>query len=470
MILIVGSNHIILAMQVYPNATGLRNHNNIIQSVRVLYCLPLFAILRRCSIYFNKIFWPRVAGGILMILTAMAPISVHAGDSIPGDDETYKSYTDFLNKVYQTMDENYYQPVSREAFDQFIEDFKTKIYSQLKDTGKSNDYIRWRSAAYLVEKLKSPEDIFSEFYPPKPAKEYETKALGKRVDLGVEGVLNNRGFQVTHIEPRSDAYTKGIRQEDILLKIDGKVARDLKQEEVRELLNPLFESTVKIVYLDVDRNLETEVDVVSKEYFKQMVFMVPTKSPNIYALEIRGFNRKTAEDLLRFLNYFRQQGPVRGLILDLRGNPGGPPLSARELSSFFLPSGDEFAYFQKKGQPKASLDVPAIPQNLKYDGPLVILVDHKSGSSSELFSGILQRHGRATLMGQRTAGQVMLKSMFDFDDGSMVLLVTARGHHPDGQVFSFNGLLPERLVGEEEKIDLIDYASLFFVYTDQNKK
>jgi len=153
------------------------------------------------------------------------------------------------------------------------------------------------------------------------------------------------------------------------------------------------------------------------------------------------------------------------LILDLRGNPGGPPLAAREIASFFLPGGGEFAYFQKRDQPKASLDVPVIPDQYKYDGPMAILVDEGSGSSAELFSGILQRRHRAVLLGKNTAGQVFLKSMFPFEDESMLLLVTARGHHPDGAVFSFSGLTPDRLVEEGESVDLIQTASIYLVVT-----
>jgi carboxyl-terminal processing protease len=110
------------------------------------------------------------------------------------------------------------------------------------------------------------------------------------------------------------------------------------------------------------------------------------------------------------------------------------------------------------------LDVPTIPEDYKFNGPLAILVDHDSGSSAELFSGIMQRRGRAALLGKNTAGQVFLKSMFPFEDDSMLLLVTARGHHPDGAVFSFKGVTPDRPVQEGEEVDLIEMASLYLVY------
>jgi len=114
------------------------------------------------------------------------------------------------------------------------------------------------------------------------------------------------------------------------------------------------------------------------------------------------------------------------------------------------------------------LDVPTIPQSLHYDGPMVILINKKSGSAAELFSGILQRRGRAALIGTNSAGQVMLKSMFHFQDKSMVLLITARGHHSDGKVFSFDGLVPNKSISENEEKDLVHYAAAYLYYVIKN--
>ncbi|HBR15304.1 MAG TPA: hypothetical protein DD723_07160 [Candidatus Omnitrophica bacterium] len=382
---------------------------------------------------------------------------------------TYQSYIDFFEKVYKTMEDNYYQPVSRDVYEGFIQKFTTKIYGELKDQGKSIDFIRWRSSASLMDNLKSPEDIFSAFYPPEPAKEYEQTALGKRVDLGVEGKLTPEGYLIALVEPRSDAYQQGLRDNDILLRIDQSNIKDLDEQEINELLNPLENAAVSIHFWDAEEGGEKNIQVVSKEYFKQTVFMMPINIPSIYGLEIRRFNRMTAEDLFRFLKFFKENGVVRGLILDLRNNPGGPPLAAREIASFFLPGGEDFAYFQKKGQPKSMLDVPNLPEEFRVKCPMVILVNKESGSASELFSGVLQRRGRAILMGTNSAGQVMLKSMFPMNDQSMMLLVTARGHHPDGGVFSFDGLTPDRFVSDGEQDKILEYATKYLVYVHMSQ-
>ena len=375
-------------------------------------------------------------------------------------EDDYQQYIEYFKKVFKVMSENYYESVKQQDFDRFIDAFNTKIYSQLKNEKRSNDYVRWRSAAFLVDFLKSKEDIFSALYPPKFAEAYTKDALGERIDLGVDGKKTDAGFLVTHVEPRSDAYVQGLRDEDILLKIDGVDIAQLDQEKINERLNPLKDAKVALSFLSSEERRTKVIDVVSKEYYKQTVFLRDVSIPGVFCLEIPKFNRMTAEDLLRFLTFVKERNP-QGLILDLRGNPGGPPLAAREISAFFLKPGDLFAYFQKKGQDKAELDVPEIPTEFRFEGPMAILVNKESGSAAELFAGIMQQKGRAVLMGENTSGQVMLKSMFDLDDKAMLLLITSRGHYPDGKTFSFGGLEPDNKVTKEYEPDLVKIAGIY---------
>lgn len=381
----------------------------------------------------------------------------------------YKEYVAFFEKVYKTFEENYYLQPDRKIFDDFIVKFKAKIYSQLSAEGKSDDYVKWRSAWYLVDSLKSKEDRFSQFYPPKPAEKFQKEALGQNVDLGIEGKRNDAGFLVTRMEPRSDAFEKGLHEGDLITTIDGKITNVLKQEDIEKMLTPLINTKVQIGYIKSENGQPNVIDVISKEYFKQEVFLRPVDVPGIFALEIPHFNRTTAEDLSRFLLFIEQQNP-RGLVLDLRNNPGGPPLAAREVSSFFLKGGEELVFFQKRGQPRADLDIPTIPDQFKFKGPIVILVNDQSGSSSELFAGIMQYYKRAYVFGTNTAGQMLLKSMFKMDDGSMVALVVGRGHYPDGTPYSFSGVTPDQIINDAPKEGLINLAAAFLVMSAQKQK
>ena len=269
---------------------------------------------------------------IYIVIFLMTPSSEISAKQKPSKD--YKDYVVFFEKVYKTFENNYYLKPDRKIYDDFLVKFKTKIYSQLANEGKSDDYVKWRSAWYLVDALKSKEDRFSQFYPPKPAEKFQKEALGQNVDLGIIGNKADAGYLITRMEPRSDAYEKGLRENDLLVNIDGEDTKSLSQIDVEKKLNPLINTKVKLSYLVHDTRILKELEVISKEYFKQEVFLKPVDVPGVFALEILHFNRTTAEDLFRFLQYIEQQNP-RGLVLDLRDNPGGPPLAAREISSFF---------------------------------------------------------------------------------------------------------------------------------------
>ena len=405
-------------------------------------------------------------------LWAVEPSAVKSVSSISprtmAAEKDFKEYVKFLEEVYVTMAQNYYYPLTSKDFKKFLLVFQNKLYPELMMEHKTHNYIKWRSAAYMVEALKPAEDIFSAFIPPKPAKVFEQTALGQKVNLGVEGNFTSAGYEIFYVEPRSPAFEKGIREKDIIKEIDQMAVASLTKEKINELLNPPEGTLVKVKYFAAAAKLEKVIDIVSKEYYKQTVFMVPVDVPGVFCLRIEKFNRTTSDDMTRFMEDILKQG-VSSLIIDLRGNPGGPPLAAREISAFFLSPNEEFAYFQMKNRPKSPLSVPEIPEKFRYHGDLVILVDKQSGSASELFSGILQSRGRAVLLGTNTAGQVFLKSMFPFEDESMLLLVTARGHFSDGRVFSFDGLVPDQKV-VDNNIDLVKYAADYLASNQKKKK
>lgn len=126
------------------------------------------------------------------------------------------------------------------------------------------------------------------------------------------------------------------------------------------------------------------------------------------------------------------------------------------------------AYFQKGEESRSDLDIPTIPENLKYKGPMVILVNGESGSAAELFTGAMQFKHRAMVMGTNTAGKVMLKSMFNFDDTSMVVLVTSVGYYPDGRMYSFKGVVPDKYVNTADKQELLILAAGYLLTQSKN--
>lgn len=382
------------------------------------------------------------------------------------DAQNYARYVAYFREVFQLMSEHYYFDIQKSDFERFLQAFEQKIYPNLLLEKKSIDYVRWRSGAYLVDFLKQPDDLFSRFLPPKPAEEFAKEVYGQKIDLGIRGHREGPGFVVDFVEPRSDAYGQGLREQDFLLRIDGKEIGSMTQEQVLDRLNPLAGEKTRLSFIQAASRKPFEIVVESREYFKQTVFQRPTGVADIYCLQIEKFNQGTPDDMLHFLSYLANSQP-KGLVLDLRGNPGGPPLAARAISAFFLPNGEPLVYFSGKNRPRSDLDIPAIPQAFHFDWPLVILVDKMTGSASELFSGVMQDRRRAVVLGEATAGQVLLKSLFDLSDGSTLAMVVARGHFPDGRPFPFDGVHPDEEMGPEHKDKAVFLAARYLLLKGQ---
>ncbi|MBF0486088.1 MAG: hypothetical protein HQL16_06210 [Candidatus Omnitrophica bacterium] len=393
---------------------------------------------------------------------------VNAQPQVAPPQSAHEQYLKYFEEVYKVMGDHYYFDLKRSDFDRFLKAFDDKIYPSILLEKKSNDYIRWRSSAYLVDFLKQPDDIFSRFLPPKPAEKFAQEVYGQKLDLGIEGHLELPGFVVDFVEPRSDAYDKGLRENDLIARLDNDDLQAIGEAKTKEKLNPLVGTKVKIDYIDAMARKPHAIEVESREYFKQTIFQKPTGVKDVYCLQIQKFNQGTPEDMTRFLAVLAPKNP-KGLVLDLRGNPGGPPLAARAISSFFLPNGQQLVYFEGQHRPRADLDIPVLPPAYHFDWPIVILVNKDTGSASELFSGVMQDRKRALIMGERTAGQVLLKSLFDLSDGSTLALVTARGHFPDGRPFPFDGVLPDEQMSSEHNEEMINLAAKYLFLKAEGK-
>jgi C-terminal processing protease CtpA/Prc len=213
-------------------------------------------VLRILSIFFVLLCFHPFS---LALAQAPASTSLQKTSEPQKPKSTHDEYLAYFEEVYKTMDANYYFDIQRSDFDRFLKVFEDKIYKNLLLEGKSSDYVRWRSAAYLVDYLKQPDDIFSRFLPPKPAEKFAQEVYGEKIDLGIEGRLLEPGFQVDFVEPRSDAFELGLRENDLILRINELEVAKLGEAKVKELLVPLKGVKVKIDYLDAAERRPHEI-------------------------------------------------------------------------------------------------------------------------------------------------------------------------------------------------------------------
>ena len=168
------------------------------------------------------------------------------------------------------------------------------------------------------------------------------------------------------------------------------------------------------------------------------------------------FGEQTGKDLRRALDRLIEQG-MRGLVLDLRGNPGGLLDQAVEVCEQFLPSGQLVVFTQGREEGMRS-EHHASSRDPLLDLPMVILVNGGSASASEIVSGCLQDLGRAVVVGEQTFGKGSVQSIFPVSQGRALRLTTAKYYTPSEKVIHGRGITPDIVVPVSDD----DLEALFY--------
>ncbi|MBF0216782.1 MAG: hypothetical protein HQL30_07305 [Candidatus Omnitrophica bacterium] len=261
------------------------------------------------------------------------------------------------------------------------------------------------------------------------------------------------GFEITFVEKRSDSFKKGIRPGYVITSINAKPVSGLAEKEIVDFLTPEINAKIILIVLVPLENIERTFEVVSEEYFKETVRETPTGVANIKCLKIEKFNKDTNTDLADYLKQYAGTNIPKMLIIDIRDNPGGPPLAVREIMGYFIGPDRNLCYYKKKNAPVFGLTSPK--QNVYYGGPLALLINKKSGSASELMAGVLKEYKRAIVVGREdTAGMSFLKGTNKFDDDSMLVMITAMSYLFNGKEMGFKTVEPNFRIPADAKDEL----------------
>lgn len=354
-------------------------------------------------------------------------------------------YDQILDWVFETMNTYYYAAVSPEVFRQFKTEFPAqKMYALNLKNKKTEDFIHL-GAGLLVNKLRDPQDRFSTLIPPAKIEAFKENAYAERKDLGIEGFLSALGFEITRVQKHSQAYEFLLRTGDVITGINTIPVAGMTEESVTDLLNPEVGTMTRLTGYHANSE-GFDIEIKSESYFIETVEVLPTGRNDVLAVRITQFNQKTSGDFAECLANFGTRN-IRHLILDLRGNQGGPPLAAKEIMGYMSPMNDPLFLVVRKNQRPFLLT--ADKEDITYSGPVSVLVNGSTASAAETLTGILREKGRATVYGQQTNGASYLKSLYDYDDGSSVMLVTSRTFFHNLKVFPPEGLTPDVVIPED---------------------
>jgi carboxyl-terminal processing protease len=292
-------------------------------------------------------------------------------------------------------------------------------------------------------------DEHSGFINARRYKQFTKESRGKFTGVGIAIDINSKTGLLTVISPivGSPAYDSGILAGDLILKVDGKSTEHINQDEAVDLiqgesgtkvtLTVLHEGAKKAEDIVITRALISVPSVVGdqrkKDHPEEWNFFLDEANKIAY-VRLTAFNETSAEELRTVLEELKKEG-VRGLILDLRFNPGGLLRSAVEVSRMFIPDGrivttrgrnHEEEAFDADG--KSALLVPA------KDYPMAVLINKYSASASEIVAAALQDHNRAVIVGERSFGKGSVQNVIKMEGGKSALkLTTATYWRPSGK-------------------------------------
>lgn len=264
--------------------------------------------------------------------------------------------------------------------------------------------------------------------------------------LGIE-VSEEEGY-IKVITPLDDspAARAGVMPGDLIVEINGRPVRDMLVNDAVELLRGEPGSTVDLTLMR-----ENEPEPIDLTLTREIITAVSVRQrvlePGYGYLRIAQFRTNTGEETLKALDELKAStGPLKGLVLDLRNNPGGVLQASVEVADAFLTEG-QIVYTDGRFADSDG-NFYATPDDPSEGVPLIVLVNTGSASAAEIVAGALQDHGRAVIMGTRSFGKGSVQTVLPLNNERAIKLTTSLYFTPSGQSIQAQGIMPDIVVDE----------------------
>lgn len=298
-------------------------------------------------------------------------------------------------------------------------------------------------------------DPHTNFLPPDIFKEFESETSGEFGGLGVE-ITIQKGI-LTVISPIEDtpAWQAGVKAGDKIVTIDGESTKGMSLVDAAQKMRGKNGSTIVLGVYREGQERPIDIKVVRGTVKIRSVKYTDLEDGFAY-VKITHFIENTTNDLKRELNkHVSKNKKIRGLVIDLRKNPGGLLDQAIQLSDLFISKG---TIVSTRGRDAKEAEVVSAQDDGTLPGfPIVVLIDEYSASASEIVAGALQDNKRALIMGQRSFGKGSVQSVVKLGDGSGLKLTVARYFTPSGRSIQAEGIKPDVVV-ENLSQDVIEKA------------
>ncbi|MES9936579.1 MAG: S41 family peptidase [Sedimenticola sp.] len=320
---------------------------------------------------------------------------------------------------------------------------------------------------YAIRGMLSGLDPHSSYLNAEEFQDLQVGTKGEFGGLGIEVGMED-GF-VKVIAPIDDtpAQRAGVQAGDLIVKLDGKPIKGMNLDEAVNIMRgkPGTEIVLTIVREGTEKPIEI---TIVRDIIKVVSVKGRLLEDDFAYLRIAHFQARTTEDMLKLISELKSKtgNGLKGLILDLRNNPGGVLNGAVSVSDAFLSEGD--IVYTKGRVDESKLDFSAAPDDVIEGAPMVVLVNGGSASASEIVAGALQDNQRAVIMGSRTFGKGSVQTIIPVNNSTAIKLTTARYFTPSGRSIQAEGIEPDIVLsnlkveavngGKEQSIKEADLA------------
>jgi carboxyl-terminal processing protease len=290
-------------------------------------------------------------------------------------------------------------------------------------------------------------DPHTNFLPPDIYKEFETETTGEFGGIGIE--ISVEDNILTIISPIEDtpAWKAGILPGDKVVEIDGVSTKGMSLVDAASKMKGKNGSKIRMGIMR-DSFEEPKTFTITRDVVKIKSVKFTDLGQGYGYIRLTSFIENSAKEMRKKVEWFKakNKGSIKGLILDLRRNPGGLLDQATQISNLFL---DKGIIVSTIGRDKAKKEVTmAKPEGANMGFPIVVLINEYSASASEIVAGALKDNKRALIMGKRSFGKGSVQSVVKMGDGSGLKLTVARYYTPSGISIQGEGITPDVEVDE----------------------
>jgi len=325
----------------------------------------------------------------------------------------------------------------------------TEVFSRIK-----SDYVEPVEDKKLlrdaIQGMLSGLDPHSSFLDPEAFKEMRVGTEGEFGGLGIEVTMEDGFVKVVSPIEDTPASQAGLKTGDLIIRLDSKAVKGMTLNDAVKMMRgkPGTDITLTVVREGQPKPLTF---TITRAVIKIRSVKHRMLDDGFGYVRITQFQANTGDNLKEALGKLKLQhkGNLKGLVLDLRNNPGGVLNAAVAVSDTFLSSG--LIVYTEGRVSDSELKFSATPADLINGAPMVVLVNGGSASASEIVAGALQDHKRAVIMGTKTFGKGSVQTILPMTGGAALKITTARYYTPNGRSIQATGILPD-VITEEAKV------------------